>query len=60
MTDLKPKELIIKPTVAVSSLAEFLSKLKKKKNDLIVNVDPKVAGASVRTIHESEEADIVI
>ena len=61
MTDLKPKELIIKPTVAVSSLAEFLSKLKRKKeNDLIVNVDPKVAGASVRTIHESEEADIVI
>ncbi len=61
MTDLKPKELIIKPTVAVSSLAEFLSKLKKKKkNDLIVNVDPKVAGAGVRTIHESEEADIVI
>ena len=59
MTDLKPKELIVKPTVAVSSLGEFLLKLKEKGN-LIVNVDPKVAGGSVRTIYESEDADIVI
>lgn len=59
MTDLKPKELIVKPTVAVSSLREFLLKLKEKGN-LIVNVDPKVAGGSVRTIYESEDADIVI
>lgn len=59
MTDLKPKELIVKPTVATSSLDEFLSKLKEKGN-LIINVDPKVAGANVRTIYESEDADIVI
>lgn len=59
MTDLKPKELIVKPTVATSSLGEFLSKLKEKGN-LIINVDPKVAGANVRTIYESEDADIVI
>ena len=59
MTDLKPKELIVKPTVAVSSLGEFLLKLKEKGN-LIVNVDPKVAGGSVRTIYESEDADIMI
>lgn len=59
MTDLKPKELIVKPTVARSSLGEFLSKLKEKGN-LIINVDPKVAGANVRTIYESEDADIVI
>lgn len=59
MTDLKPKELIVKPTVATSSLGEFLSKLKEKGN-LIINVDPKVAGAKVRTIYESEDADIVI
>lgn len=59
MTDLKPKELIVKPTVAISSLGEFLSKLKEKGN-LIINVDPKVAGANVRTIYESEDADIVI
>ena len=59
MTDLKPKELIVKPTVAISSLREFLSKLKAKGN-LIVNVDPKIAGRSFRTIYESEEADIVI
>jgi 3-dehydroquinate synthase II len=59
LTDLKPKELIVKPTVAVSSLGEFLLKLKEKGN-LIVNVDPKVAGGSVRTIYESEDADIVI
>jgi 3-dehydroquinate synthase II len=59
LTDLKPKELIVKPTVATSSLGEFLSKLKEKGN-LIINVDPKVAGANVRTIYESEDADIVI
>jgi 3-dehydroquinate synthase II len=59
LTDLKPKELIVKPTVARSSLGEFLSKLKEKGN-LIINVDPKVAGANVRTIYESEDADIVI
>jgi 3-dehydroquinate synthase II len=59
LTDLKPKELIVKPTVAISSLREFLSKLKEKGN-LIVNLDPKVAGGSVRTIYESEDADIVV
>lgn len=60
MTDLKPKELIVKPTVATSSMREFLSNLQEKNNNLIVNVDPKVAGGSVRTIYESEDADIVI
>ncbi len=59
MTDPKPKELIVKPTVAITSLREFLSKLKEKGN-LIVNVDPKIAGRSFRTIYESEDADIVI
>jgi 3-dehydroquinate synthase II len=59
LTDSKPKELIIKPTVAVSSLGEFLAKLKEK-DDLIVNVDPKIAGGSFRTIYESEDADIII
>jgi 3-dehydroquinate synthase II len=59
LTDLKPKELIVKPTLAVSSLGEFLSKLKDKGN-LIFNVDPKVAGGSFRTIYGSEDADIVI
>ena len=59
MTDLKPKELIVKPTLAVSSLGEFLSKLKDKGN-LIFNVDPKVAGGTVSTIYGSEDADIVI
>jgi 3-dehydroquinate synthase II len=59
LTDLKPKELIVRPTVATSSLDQFLSRLKEKGN-LIINVDPKVAGGSVRTIYESEDADIVI
>jgi 3-dehydroquinate synthase II len=59
LTDPKSKELIVRPTVAISSLGEFLSKLKEKGN-LIINVDPKVAGRSVRTIYESEDADIVI
>lgn len=59
MIDPKPKELIVKPTVAISSLGEFLSRLKEKGN-LIVNVDPKIAGSSFRTIYESEDADIII
>ena len=59
MTDLKPKELIVKPTGAISSLGDFLSKLKEKGN-LIVNVDPKLAGGRFRTMYESEDADIVI
>ncbi|MFL6489979.1 MAG: 3-dehydroquinate synthase II [Nitrososphaera sp.] len=59
MTDPKPKELIVKPTVALSSLRDFLSKLKEKGN-LIINADPKIAGRSFRTIYESEDADIVI
>ena len=59
MIDPKPKELIVKPTVAISSLGEFLSRLKEKGN-LIVNVDPKIVGSSFRTIYESEDADIII
>jgi 3-dehydroquinate synthase II len=59
LTDLKPKQLIVKPTVAISSLEEFLSKLKEK-GDLMFNIDPKVASGRLRTIYESEDADIVI
>ena len=59
MTDPKPKVLIVKPTVPLSTVREFLSKLKEKGN-LIVNIDPKIAGRSFRTIYESEDADIVI
>jgi 3-dehydroquinate synthase II len=59
LTDLKRKELIVKPTVATASLGEFISKIREK-NNLIVNVDPKLAGGSIRTIYESEDADIVI
>ncbi|HET6807888.1 MAG TPA: 3-dehydroquinate synthase II [Nitrososphaera sp.] len=59
MTDGKPKELIVRPTIAIPSLGEFLSRLKEKGN-LLINVDPKVASGSVRTIYESEDADIVI
>jgi 3-dehydroquinate synthase II len=60
LTDPKPKDLIVKPTVATSSLGEFLSKLKEKGNNLIVNIDPKMTSGNVRTIHESQGADIVI
>jgi 3-dehydroquinate synthase II len=59
LTDPKPKELIVRPTIAIPSLGEFLSRLKEKGN-LLINVDPKVASGSVRTIYESEDADIVI
>jgi 3-dehydroquinate synthase II len=59
LNDLKPKELIVRPTVATASLGEFLSRLKEKGN-LIINVDPKMAGGSFRTIYESEDADIVM
>ena len=59
MTDLKAKELIIKPTVTTSSLADFLSKLKEK-GILTLNVDPKIAGRNFRTMYHSEDADITI
>jgi 3-dehydroquinate synthase II len=59
LTDLKAKELIIKPTAATSSLADFLSKLKDK-GILTLNIDPKIAGRNFRTIYDSEDADIMI
>ena len=60
MTDFKPKQLIIKPILAKeSSIEQFLSKLKGS-SDLILNIDPKLTGGTVRTIHDSEDADIVI
>lgn len=60
MTDFKPKQLIIKPILAKEfSIEQFLSKLKGK-SDLIFNIDPKLTGGAVRTIYDSEDADIVI
>ena len=60
MTDFKPKQLIIKPILAKeASIEQFLSKLKGK-NDLLLNIDPKLTSGTVRTIYDSEDADIVI
>jgi 3-dehydroquinate synthase II len=59
LSDHKPKELIINPTIATSSLADFLSKLKEK-GVLMLHADPTVAGRNFRTIYDSEDADIVI
>ena len=60
MTDFEPKQLIIKPILAKeSSIKQFLSKLKGK-SDLILNIDPKLTDGTVRTIYDSEDADIVI
>jgi 3-dehydroquinate synthase II len=60
LTDFKPKQLIIKPTLAKeSSIDQFLSKLKGK-GDLILNIDPKLTSGTVRTMYDSEDADIVI
>jgi len=59
LTELKPKELIVKPDVAPSSISEFLLKLKEK-GEFIVNIDPNATDRSIRTMHTSEEADIVI
>jgi len=60
LTDAKPKELIVRPTVAKSAVAGLLSKLKEK-GITILNIDPKqVAGKNFRTIHESEDADMII
>jgi 3-dehydroquinate synthase II len=60
LTNLKPKELVVKPTVERSSLPGFLSKLREK-GILIFNVDPKIAsGGRFHTMHDSEDADIVI
>jgi 3-dehydroquinate synthase II len=59
LTDHKPKELIVKPTIATSSLADFLSKLKER-GILMLNADPKVVGRDFSTMYDSEDADIVI
>jgi 3-dehydroquinate synthase II len=59
LTDLKAKELIIKPTVTTSSLSDFLSKLKDKGISTL-NVDPKIAGRNFRTMYDSEDADVMI
>ena len=59
MTDVKPKELIVRPTATKSALPGFMSKLKAK-NITILYADPKLAGKYFRTIYESEDADMVI
>ena len=59
MIDLKSKELIIKPTVETSALADFLSKLRDR-GILTLNIDPKAAGKNFRTMHDSKDADMMI
>ena len=59
MSDLKQKELVIRPTVSPNSLSDFLSKLEKK-GILELNIDPKVAGGKFRTMYDSEDADSII
>ncbi|MDQ4101166.1 MAG: 3-dehydroquinate synthase II [Thermoproteota archaeon] len=61
MTDLRPRQLIIKPTVGKESapIGDFLSKLKGK-GDLIINIDPKFSNGTFRTMYESKDADIVV
>lgn len=60
MTDFKPKHLIVKPTgPKESDIGQFLLKLKDK-SDLILNIDPKLADGTFKTIYDSEDADIVI
>ncbi|MCI0558776.1 MAG: 3-dehydroquinate synthase II [Nitrososphaera sp.] len=54
------KELIIRPTVSKTSLASFAAKLREK-GVTTFNVDPKaVADKNLRTLYESEDADMVI
>jgi 3-dehydroquinate synthase II len=56
----KGKELIIRPTVSKAALASFISKLAENGISTL-NVDPKlVQGKNLRTIYESEEADLVV
>jgi 3-dehydroquinate synthase II len=60
LTDVKKKELIVRPTLSKNALAGLLSKLKEK-DITILNADPKeVAGKGFRTLYESEDADMVI
>ncbi|MEW6604927.1 MAG: 3-dehydroquinate synthase II [Thermoproteota archaeon] len=55
MTDAKPKDLIVRPT---SKSVGFLAKLKEK-GITTINADPKTA-KGFRTVHESEDADMVV
>ncbi len=58
MTDAKPKELIIRPTLSSKSIGGFLERLKQK-GITTINADPKSI-RGFRTIYESEDADMVI
>ena len=58
MTDGKPKELIVRPTVEKSALGGFMLRLKEM-GITIINSDPK-AVEGFRTIYESEDADMVV
>jgi 3-dehydroquinate synthase II len=58
LTDVRPKELIIRPTASKTALPSFISSLKDK-GITILNTDPKAA-RGLRTIYESEDADMVI
>jgi 3-dehydroquinate synthase II len=54
------KELVIRPTVSKTALSSFISKLGEK-GISVLNVDPKlVEGKKFRTLHESEQADMII
>lgn len=56
----KTKELIVRPTASKSALPGFIAKLRDKGVSTL-NADPKsVPGKTFRTLHESEEADMVI
>jgi 3-dehydroquinate synthase II len=58
LDETKTKELIVRPTVPKSGLADFLSKIKDVK---IINADPKMlTGKNFQTLYESNDADLVI
>ena len=59
MTEVKQKELIVRPAAGKPVLSEFISKLKER-GITVMNADPKLAGKSFRTMYESEDADMII
>jgi 3-dehydroquinate synthase II len=56
----KGKELIVRPTTSKAGVMSFVSKLAEN-GVTTLNIDPRlVQGKNFRTIHESEEADMII
>jgi 3-dehydroquinate synthase II len=60
LTDIRNRELIIRPTVSKASLPKFLESIKARGIET-VQAEPKVASAAgLKSVYESNDADLII